>query len=97
MSTRANTVGFNTSGARKEKVNMAAFGSIEAVIGNAPFAYGIPTGFDYPIIWDMATDVVAAGKIGLARMRGKKIPISWGITEESDPKDDPAKAHTVLP
>ncbi|HCR19461.1 MAG TPA: hypothetical protein DIU35_18435 [Candidatus Latescibacteria bacterium] len=78
MSTRANTVGFNTSGARKEKVNMAAFGSIEAVIGNAPFAYGIPTGFDYPIILDMATGVVAAGKIGLARMRSEKKPYQLG-------------------
>ena len=81
MSARADMVGFNTSGARKEKGNMAAFGSIEAVIGNAPFTYGIPTGSEYPIILDMATGVVAAGKIGLARMRGEKIPIGWGITE----------------
>ena len=97
MAAEVDMVGFNTSGARKEKGNMAAFGSIEAVIGNAPFAYGVPAGSERPIILDMATGVVAAGKIGLARMRGEKIPIGWGITKDGEPTDDPAEAHTVVP
>jgi LDH2 family malate/lactate/ureidoglycolate dehydrogenase len=97
MAAQADMVGFNTSGARKQMGNMAAFGSIDAVIGNAPFAYGVPAGTENPIILDMATGVVAAGKIGLAKMKGERIPIGWGITEDGEPTDDPALAKTVVP
>ena len=97
MAAEANMVGFSTSGRRKLHGNMAPFGSIEPVLGNNPFAYAIPTGNDGPIVLDMATGVVAAGKIEIAKTRGEKIPFGWAITESGDPTDDPEEAKIILP
>lgn len=93
----ANTVGFNCTGGRKLSGNMAAFGSIEPVIGNNPLAYGIPAGNERPVVLDMATGVVAAGKIGMARARGESIPEGWALTKEGRPTTDPAEASIIVP
>ncbi len=97
MAAEACMVGFNTTGGRKNRGNMAPYGSIEPAIGNAPFAYGIPAGRERPIILDMATGVVAAGKIGIARDRGEKIPPGWALDGAGKPTDDPAEARIVVP
>lgn len=97
MAAEAGMVGFNTTGGRKNRGNMAPYGSIEPAIGNAPFAYGIPAGRERPIILDMATGVVAAGKIGIARDRGEKIPPGWALDAAGNPTDDPAEASIVVP
>ncbi len=97
MAVEAGMVGFNTTGGRKNRGNMAPYGSIEPAIGNAPFAYGIPAGRERPIILDMATGVVAAGKIGIARDRGEKIPLGWALDAAGQPTDDPREAHIVVP
>lgn len=97
MAAEARMVGFNTTGGRKNRGNMAPYGSIEPAIGNAPFAYGIPAGRERPIILDMATGVVAAGKIAVARDRGRKIPLGWALDAAGRPTDDPAEARIVLP
>ncbi len=97
MAAEAGMVGFNTTGGRKNRGNMAPYGSIEPAIGNAPFAYGIPAGRERPIILDMATGVVAAGKIGIARDRGERIPPGWALDAAGNPTDDPAEASIVVP
>lgn len=97
MAAEAGMVGFNTTGGRKNRGNMAPFGSIEPAIGNAPFAYGIPAGRERPIILDMATGVVAAGKIEIARARGEKIPMGWALDAAGNPTNDPAEARIVVP
>jgi LDH2 family malate/lactate/ureidoglycolate dehydrogenase len=97
MAAEARMVGFNTTGGRKNRGNMAPYGSIEPAIGNAPFAYGIPAGRERPIILDMATGVVAAGKIAVARDRGRNIPLGWALDAAGRPTDDPAEARIVLP
>ena len=38
---------------------------------------------------DMATSVVAAGKIGVARARNEKIPEGWIIDADGNPSTDP--------
>ena len=45
----------------------------------------------------MATGVVAAGKVGLARTRGESIPEGWAITAEGNPTTDPTAASIILP
>ena len=77
--------------------NMAAFGGAEPVVGNSPFAFAAPAREEPPIVLDMATGVVAQGKIAVAAMRGEKIPFGWGLTAEGEPTDDPTRATLVLP
>ena len=77
--------------------NMAAFGGAEPVVGNSPIAFAAPAGAEPPIVLDMATGVVAQGKIAVAAMRGEKIPLGWGLTAEGEPTDDPTRATIVLP
>jgi ureidoglycolate dehydrogenase (NAD+) len=93
----ADTVGFNCTGGRKLSGNMAAFGSIEPVIGNYPFAYGIPACDEHPVVLDMATGVVAEGKIAMARARDESIPEGWALTKEGLPTTDPAQASIIVP
>ena len=77
--------------------NMAAFSGAEPVVGNSPFAFAAPSRGEPPIVLDMATGVVAQGKIAVAQMKGEKIPFGWGLTADGEQTDDPAKATIVLP
>src|SRR5439155_15608087 len=77
--------------------NMAAFGGAEPVVGNSPFAFAAPARDEPPIVLDMATGVVAQGKIVVAAMRGERIPLGWGLTAEGEATDDPTRATIVLP
>jgi LDH2 family malate/lactate/ureidoglycolate dehydrogenase len=77
--------------------NMAAFGGAEPVVGNSPIAFAAPAGAEPPIVLDMATGVVAQGKIAVAAMRGEKIPLGWGLTADGEQTDDPTRATIVLP
>ena len=78
---------------------MAPWGGIKPYMGTNPFSVAIPAGKELPVVMDMATSVVAQGKIILAAKEGKSIPIGWAITKEGEPTTD-AKAGlegTVLP
>jgi len=78
---------------------MAPWGGIKPYMGTNPFSVAIPAGSELPIVMDMATSVVAQGKIILAAKEGKPIPFGWAITKDGDPTDDPKAAleGTVLP
>jgi LDH2 family malate/lactate/ureidoglycolate dehydrogenase len=67
---------------------MAPWGGIEPYIGTNPYAFGIPAGKYDPIILDMATSVVARGKIILAAQAGTDIPEGWAIDKEGRPTTD---------
>ncbi|MSS72123.1 MAG: Ldh family oxidoreductase [Candidatus Latescibacteria bacterium] len=95
MAAREGMIGFATTNG--PGVNMAPFGGAAPVVGNSPLAYAIPAGEEPPIVLDMATGWVAAGRIGVARMRGEKIPVGWGMTKDGEDTDDPAEASIVLP
>jgi LDH2 family malate/lactate/ureidoglycolate dehydrogenase len=78
---------------------MAPWGGIKPYMGTNPFSVAIPAGKEQSVVMDMATSVVAQGKIILAAKEGKSIPIGWAITKEGEPTTD-AKAGlegTVLP
>ncbi len=78
---------------------MAPWGGIKPYMGTNPFSIAFPAGKEQPIVMDMATSVVAQGKIILAGKEGKPIPFGWAISKEGDPTDDPKTAleGTVLP
>ena len=78
---------------------MAPWGGIKPYMGTNPFSVAFPAGSELPIVMDMATSVVAQGKIIMAGKEGKSIPFGWAITKDGDPTDDPEAAleGTVLP
>ena len=78
---------------------MAPFGGRRPFFGTNPLAFGIPTPGGRPILADMATSIVARGKIILASQRGETIPLGWALDGEGHPTTDPAAALSgvVLP
>ena len=56
---------------------MAPYGGKKREIGTNPISISIPTKKENPIILDMATSMAAYGKIQIAALEKKKIPLSW--------------------
>jgi len=71
---------------------MPAWGSYEAYFGTNPVAMGIPVKDDIPISIDMATSVIARGKIIVASKQKKSIPEGWALDSEGNSTTDPVKA-----
>ena len=69
----------------------APWGSRSPFLGTNPFAVAIPAGHQLPIIADMATCVVARGKIILANKKNQPIPLGWAIDKDGEDTTD-AKA-----
>jgi LDH2 family malate/lactate/ureidoglycolate dehydrogenase len=78
---------------------MAPWGGAEAFTGTNPIAIAIYTGTEVVFSADMATSVVARGKIRQAAREGKSIPMDWAMDEEGNPTSDPnvALKGTLLP
>ncbi len=81
---------------------MAPWGGKKPMLGTSPLcitAPGHPEYYPYPLVLDMATSVVARGKIRLALKEGKEIPLGWALDPEGNPTTDPEKAlkGTLLP
>ena len=62
------------------------------MFGTNPLSVSVPAGKHPPLVLDMATSVVAQGKVILADKEGKTIPDSWAVDEEGRPTTDPKKA-----
>jgi LDH2 family malate/lactate/ureidoglycolate dehydrogenase len=79
--------------------NMAPWGGRERFLGTNPLAIGVPTAMSEPLHFDMATSVVARGKIILAAQRGEPIPEGWAVDREGFPTRDAQQAllGAVLP
>lgn len=68
--------------------SVAAPGSLGAVLGSNPIAYGVPFGNGDPILLDIATAAVAGGKVYAAHQRGEPIPPNWLIGPDGKPTID---------
>lgn len=75
---------------------MAPWGGAEPILDNNPFSFAVPSGREYPVVLDMATTVVARGKIAVAAKKGEKIPLDWALTAAGLPTDDPAEAFNGI-
>jgi LDH2 family malate/lactate/ureidoglycolate dehydrogenase len=78
---------------------MPPTGGIRPFIGTNPLAIGVPSGEEPPFILDMATSVVARGKIIVAAQKGEDIPVGWAVDKEGKPTTDAEAAleGSVLP
>jgi LDH2 family malate/lactate/ureidoglycolate dehydrogenase len=78
---------------------MAPWGGAEAYFGTNPVSIGVPADAMAPIVLDMASSLVARGKIRKASREKKQIPLGWAIDTEGRPTTDPdvALKGTLLP
>lgn len=76
---------------------LAAPGTKDRALGLNVLAVAAPTGREFPYVLDMASSVVAFGKVEIARRRGTQIPQGWAIDGEGRPVTDPAQVAALLP
>lgn len=78
---------------------MSPWGGSRRYLGTNPYTFAIPAGRYGSLVLDMATSVVARGKIILAAQRGESIPEGWAVDAEGRPTTDPhaALAGSVMP
>jgi LDH2 family malate/lactate/ureidoglycolate dehydrogenase len=61
----------------------------ERMLGTNPLAIAFPGKTEPPIVIDMATPVVALGKVEIAKRKGERIPLGWAVDKNGAPTDDP--------
>ncbi|MDD3655231.1 MAG: Ldh family oxidoreductase [Atribacterota bacterium] len=71
---------------------VAPWGGAQPMLGTNPIAIAIPAGKEYPVVLDMATSLVARGKIRLALDNKQEIPLGWALDLDGNPTTDPQKA-----
>lgn len=77
--------------------NMIYHGAREVGVATNPFSIAVPRGQGEPLILDMATGVVALGKIVHAARTGQPIPEGWALDDQGNPTTDPKEATLPLP
>ena len=78
---------------------MAPWGGSRRFLGTNPYTFAIPAGKYGSLVLDMATSVVARGKVILAAQRGEPIPEGWAVDAQGRPTTDPQAAleGSVMP
>ncbi|MBL7127307.1 MAG: Ldh family oxidoreductase, partial [Dehalococcoidales bacterium] len=77
--------------------NMAPFGAKVPGVHNSPIAISVPAKRHRPLNLDMATSVVAGGKLWLAVDKNMPIPEGWALDKEGNPTTDPKNVGALLP
>src|SRR5947199_8041875 len=70
------------------------------MLGTNPISVAAPAGVERPFILDIATSVIAAGKVEIAERMGKPIPSGWLVDKDGQPSTNPRDLWTggsVLP
>jgi LDH2 family malate/lactate/ureidoglycolate dehydrogenase len=76
------------------------FGGTGRALGANPIAWAVPQEGGKPLFLDIATSIVANGKIMVAVDKGEEIPLGWVIDKEGHPTTDPrdmAAGGALLP
>jgi uncharacterized oxidoreductase len=81
---RAGCIGLITYGTGGEAGSTVPFGGKAGRLGTNPIAAGVPTG-DVPFVLDIATSVVAEGKLQVARSRKEELPEGYIIDKDGRP------------
>jgi len=72
---------------------VAPYGGKKAMLSTNPLSYGIPAGKENPIILDIATAIVAEGKVRAALYKGEKLPPGWILDSSGKPSTSPADLY----
>ncbi len=96
MALPENMIGFAISNSPPA---MAPWGGQEPFTGTNPLSFAIPAGSQKHIVIDMATSVVAKGKIILALKKDGVIPEGWALNKDGEMTTDAREAMegTVCP
>ena len=76
---------------------MAYHGTRAPGVSTNPISIAVPGGEHGPVVLDMATGVVARGKLVQARKTGRPIPAGWALDRDGNPTTDPQAALIPLP
>ena len=71
---------------------VAPWGARAKFLGTNPLAVAVPAKEEAPVVLDMATSVVAHGRIKGAADRGEAIPPDWAVDAAGRPTTDPVQA-----
>src|SRR5690606_32761865 len=71
--------GFICLSSTNSTARMAPWGGRRPVLGTNPLAIGVPSNLPFPLVLDMATSVVAMGKLVVAKNEGREVPLGWGL------------------
>ncbi|MFH1084408.1 MAG: Ldh family oxidoreductase [Chloroflexota bacterium] len=82
-------IGFSTTSA---VALVAPWGGQDLLLGTNPLCIAVPGGARGPLILDMATTMVARGKVVMAALEGKTIPADWAVGPDGQPTTDPNAA-----
>jgi len=82
-------IGFSSTNA---PATVAPTGGRSAMLGTNPFAIAIPAGQEQPMVLDLATTVVARGRIMLYAKQDKALEPGWAYDEKGRPTTDPHAA-----
>jgi LDH2 family malate/lactate/ureidoglycolate dehydrogenase len=86
-------IGFTTTNG---PAAVAPTGGRKAMLSTNPFAIAIPAGRELPVVLDMATTVVARGRIVLHAKQDKPLEPGWALDERGVPTTDPHAAMKGL-
>jgi L-2-hydroxycarboxylate dehydrogenase (NAD+) len=73
--------------------HMAPWGGLERLLSTNPIAVAIPALEEPPVVLDMATTVVAYGRVKVAAQRGGQMPEGWMLDHRGRPLTDPSLAE----
>ena len=77
--------------------NMAYAGARGAAVATSPLSVAVPAGRHELVLLDMATSVIALGRIAEAKSAGRELPPGAAVTADGEPTTDPALATIPLP
>ena len=72
--------------------HMPPWGGVEMILGTNPLTVAIPANEEPPVVLDMATTVVAYGKVKTYQLAGKTMPVGWMIDRRGEPITDPNRS-----
>jgi LDH2 family malate/lactate/ureidoglycolate dehydrogenase len=77
--------------------NMAYAGARGAAVATSPLSVAVPAGRHKVVLLDMATAVMALGRIAQLKAAGTELPAGVAVTAAGEPTTDPALAAVPLP
>ncbi len=77
--------------------NMAYAGAKGAAVATSPLSVAVPAGKHEVVLLDMATAVMALGRIAQLKAAGKELPPGVALTADGEPTTDPALAKVPTP